>query len=92
MKVKYSGNKPVGVDLKRKVNDEFQEFMDFVSECSMDTDDTKSGLDLKFSLWTNILILEEFRPDPEKEDLFARKIEKANHGQQNSGPKHFGEM
>jgi len=73
----FSENKKTGVELRRKVNDDFQDFMDFVEECSVASEDKSDYQD------------GDFRPDPEKEDLFTRKMNKST---QPSMPKHFGEI
>lgn len=75
----FSGNKQVGVELRRKVNDGFQEFMDFVDECSVASEDIDEPEDGKF------------RPDPEKEDMFARKMNKGTE-EKASTLKHYGEI
>ena len=54
-----SGQEKTGVELKKKMTDEFQDFMDLVDQSLNDSAGFSS--------------IDNSKPDPEREDMFSRK-------------------
>ncbi|CAG5110259.1 Oidioi.mRNA.OKI2018_I69.chr2.g4675.t1.cds [Oikopleura dioica] len=75
-KARYSENESTGVDLRRKMNDGFQEFLDFVDDCQSEASAVLEGNFVK--------------PDPDKEDMFKRTL--SQRGRESPCPRHWGEV
>jgi len=75
-KERFSENETTGVDLKRKMNDGFQDFLDFVDDCRSEASAVLEGNFVK--------------PDPDKEDMFKRTL--SQRGRESPCPRHWGEI
>jgi len=71
----FSGQQKTGVELRKKMNDDLQDFMDLVDQSLND------------SPFSNEEIAEDI-PDPEKADMFSRKY---SSNTPSPMPKHYGE-
>jgi len=75
----FSGQPSTGVELRKKMNDDFQDFIDFVDPIIKNPIASNEALHM---------VGGSDRPDPEREDLFARKCSSSSTSPM---PRHFGE-